>query len=67
MGQCEQIRSKFGEWRILEVARTVDCGAPGSVICIDGMASFANGSYPLESGWQLNGARPALVLLALRC
>jgi hypothetical protein len=31
----------------------------------DGMASFANGSYPLESGWQLNGARPALLWLAL--
>lgn len=63
--QCEQLRSRLGEWRSFEVQKTIGCSTDNSQICIIGLASFANGSYPFQVAWQLNGAKPALFALFL--
>jgi hypothetical protein len=58
--QCEQLRSRLGEWRSFEAGKTISCSSDNSLMCIIGLASFANGSYPFQVFWQLNGAKPAL-------
>jgi hypothetical protein len=60
--QCEQLRRQLGEWRSFEVRKTINCSS-GSMICIEGLASFANGSYPFEIVWNLVDAKPALFAL----
>ena len=61
--QCEQLRKRLGEWRSFEVQKTINCSTDNSQICIIGLASFANGSYPFKVAWQLNDAKPALFAL----
>ena len=63
--QCEQLRRRVREWRSFEVQKIINCSTDNSQICSIGLASFANGSYPLQVVWQLNGAKPALFALFL--
>jgi hypothetical protein len=63
--QCEQFRRQLGEWRSFEVQKTINCSTENSHICITGLASFANASYPFEVVWKLTGAKPALFALFL--
>jgi hypothetical protein len=63
--QCEQLRGRLGEWRSFEVQKTINCSTENSQICITGLASFANASYPFEVVWNLAGAKPALFALSL--
>ena len=63
--QCEQLRRRLGEWRSFEVQRTINCSTENSQICIIGLASFANASYPFEVVWNLTAAEPALFALSL--
>ena len=63
--QCQQLRRRLGEWLSFEVQKTISCSTDNSPICIIGPASFANGSYPFQVAWQLNGTKPALFALFL--
>ena len=63
--QCEQLRKRLGEWRSFEVQEIINCSTENSQICITGLASFANASYPFEIVWNLTGAGPALFALSI--
>jgi hypothetical protein len=58
--QCKQLRRRLGEWRSFEVEKTINCSTDNSQICIIGLASFTNGSYPFQVAWNLTGARLGL-------
>jgi hypothetical protein len=60
--ECGQLRRRLGEWRSFDAEKTTNCSTDGS-ICISGLASFANGSYPFEIVWNLVDAKPALFAL----
>jgi hypothetical protein len=63
--QCEELRKRLGEWRSFEVQEIINCSTENSQICITGLASFANASYPFEIVWNVTGAGPALFALSI--
>lgn len=61
--RCEMLHNRLGASRKFVPSAPTNCGT--SVLCADGLATFAAGAYSLETAWQLKDGKQALLWVVL--
>lgn len=58
--ECDDLRAKLGQWKRLEEGTVTKCGND-RVLCCEGRAVFANGTYQQELTWLIHDGQATLL------